>query len=169
MRTIYLSIALSASLLAGCASSSLLSKEKSSQVYVGSPMVKDHVEGILQRVEIVDPSVTTTDAVGAGLGASSGGVLKGVGAVLSVASLLSTPIGTQTYVLYLTDKDGVTTKTKPYGPIKSRKFEVNHKYRVFTLQDDSYVFLDLTKTPAWEERTGPRAAPSKDKDGGAAM
>ena len=51
-------------------------------------------------------------------------------------------------------------QTKAIGPIKPRKFEVGHKYRVFILKNGEFLFLDLTKLPTWEEKTRARTVSS---------
>lgn len=161
MRIFIAALIATATLVSGCASRRYMSDEEASQVYVGSAFVVEHWEGTLVKADTIDPNakITTTDAVGTGLVANSGGVLKGVGAAMNVASFLASSTGGETYVLHL-DDNGKEVQTKAIGPIKPRKFEVGHKYRVFILKNGEFLFLDLTKLPTWDEKTRARTVSS---------
>lgn len=167
MRTIlaFLAVATALSLTSGCSTRVNMTKEEFAQVYVGSPLIKETIEGVLQKAEVVHLKVETSDALGAGLTANSGGLLKGAGAILSAASLLGNPPGNETYILHLTDKDGNTIKTKPYGPFSPRKFAVGHKYRVMEFKDGRVGFYDLTSYPSLEKATNPREVATTNSQG----
>ncbi|MFT3812953.1 MAG: hypothetical protein QM740_06195 [Acidovorax sp.] len=162
MNRITLAVVVVAALTTGCASRNLVTKSEFDTLYVGSPSVREHFEGELLKVDVVDDSgkVTLTDGVAMNLAASGSGILKGVGTAMNVVSFLAEKPQTAVYVLHLRDMEGKEITTSKLGPVSVRKFDKNDMYRILVADGGLFLFLNLTKHPELDGQTGPRITQS---------